>query len=419
MLFRKFKEINIKDQIEKLVSCDVLFFCHDNDYGLTLGDKAYSPLLDSIRKDIEMRGWKTQTIGHPFSRIAGYAAWSNPILFNRSYLIARIKDKIYNLNPLISFFKEKHTNTFYLYKKIIEKSEPTCIITIGSPPELCQAAKEKEVPCIELLHGMGYSKIAWGYDKRSHSELPSGILSLDTCSTRAFQMLEYIQIQQIPHPFLKRFQDGKDNDIPIEWQNKNTIYKNKKIILVSLQWGYDGTYPEFIGILKNHIILEELVVAIESKNNKDIIWAFRLHPVQLRDKKYKHHLDYIKDFCKNHLNTQWQWFTEMPLPVVLKQCSGHITMSSVTSYEAAYMGIKTLALCPTLQPGGHNQDMFSDLVSSGYLTKNQADVRNIIEWAEKIQPIEPFLDNLFDEEAWENALEWMLGSRYKDNKESV
>jgi len=164
---------------------------------------------------------------------------------------------------------------------------------------------------------------------------------------------------------------------------------------------------------------QELISVIQLSIDKDILWAFRLHPVQLKEKKYKHHLNYIEKFCANQKNTQWRWFTEMPLPVALRQCSGHITMSSMSSYEAAYMGIKTLALCPTLQKGGYYQDMFSDLQNADYLTKAQADVGKIVEWAEKVQPTEPFLDNLADEEAWENALEWMLGSRYKDNKETA
>lgn len=417
MLIKNLRKVNLQDHLSKLCSCDVLIFSHDNDYSLTLDNKAYSPLMDSLREDIERRGWETQTIGHPFSRIADCGAWSKPILFNRSYLIARIKDKIYNLKPLTAFFKRKRTNTFYLYKKILEKSEPACIITIGSPPDLCQAAKEKSIPCIELLHGIGFTKVDWGYDKRTDSELPSGILSLDTVSTKAFQTLESVKIQQIPHPFLKRFQEGRNNSLPNYWKTIHINDKHKKIILISLQWGYDGTYPELRGILKNHIMPQELIGAIQSSMDKNIIWAFRLHPVQLREQRYKHHLDHIKDFCENHINTQWQWFTEIPLPIVLKQCSGHITMSSMSSYEAAYMGVKTLALCPTLQKGAHNQNMFSDLEDAGYLTKTRANIEEIIEWVDNVETIEPFLDNLADEESWEQALEWMLGSRYKDNKE--
>ncbi|QTR48503.1 hypothetical protein [Candidatus Thiothrix anitrata] len=419
MLIKNLRKISFQDHLARLVCCDILIFLHDNDYALTLKNKAYAPLMDSIREDVERRGWKTQTIGHPFSKIAASDAWSNPILMNKRYLIAKIKDKILNIKYINHFFQKTPTYLFRLYNKILNQSNPMCIIVIGSPPELCQAARERKIPCIELLHGIGYTKVAWGYDKRTRLELPSGILSLDVCSTTTFQTLESVKIQQIPHPFLKRFRNSKNNNLPHEWQPNNTIDKNKKIILVSLQWGYDDSYPQLTGILKNHIILEELTGAIKLSINKNIIWAFRFHPVQLREKKYKYQLDFIKSFCENHLNTQWKWFTEMPLPVVLKQCSGHITMSSMSSYEAAYMGIKTLALCPTLQKGGYSQDIFSDLVNANYLTKAQVDAENIIEWAEKAQPTEPFLDNLADEEAWENALEWMLGSRYKDNKEIV
>ncbi len=396
--------INIRDSSKSITKSEVLIFMHDNDYGLKLEERAYSPLMDSLRENIEERGYKCQTINLPFSKTQGIDAWSNPFLINKIYLIALIKDILIRriVRAGANYRKE-------LYEYIIRKSETTCIIAIGADHHLCSASKSSEVPCIELLHGIGYDPIPYNWDKLKKEFLPDCILSLDKKSTTTLTPLqqEGIKIIQIPHPFLKKFRRKNQEKSPNTW-------KDKAIILISLQWGYDN--QPFAGIIKNNIILDELTNAIILSKKKNIIWAFRLHPVQLRSKKYKHHVDFIQNFCEQHSNTQWQWSTEMPLPAVLQQCAGHITMSSMSSYEAAYMGIKTLALCPTLRTGSYYQNMFSDLEEAGYLTKAQADTQSIIDWVEAVQPTQPFLDNLADEEAWEEAVEWMLGSRYKNDE---
>jgi hypothetical protein len=303
-----------------------------------------------------------------------------------------------------------------LYEYIIRKSEAICIIAIGANHQLCSASKNIEIPCIELLHGIGYDPIPWNWNKLNKEFLPDCILSLDKKSTRTLIPLQQkgIKLIQIPHPFLKKFHKKNQEKLPDIWKDKD---KDKVTILISLQWGYDKR--KFAGIIRNNIISDELINAIILSKKKNINWELRLHPVQLNEKKYKPHVDFIQKFCEQHSNTQWQWSTEMPLPVVLQQCSGHITMSSMASYEAAYMGIKTLALCPTLQTGGYYQNMFSDLEEAGYLTKAQADTQSIINWVEAVQPTQPFLDNLADEEAWEDAVEWMLGSRYKNDEKKA
>jgi hypothetical protein len=385
----------------------VLIFLHDNDYGLKLEGKCYSPLMDSLREDIEERGYKCQTINLPFSKKQGSDAWSSPIIMNKIYIIAFIKD--------IFTGKVLKVETSYrkdVYEHIIRKSEALCIIAIGANCHLCSASKNIGIPCIELLHGIGYDPIPWNWDKLNKEFLPDCILSLDKKSTATLTPLQQkgIKLIQIPHPFLKKFYKKNQEKLPSIWKDKVTI-------LISLQWGYDNR--KFAGIIKNNIILDELTNAIILSKKKNINWSFRLHPVQSNEKKYKPHMDFIQKFCEQHSNAQWQWSTEMPLPVVLQKCTGHITMSSMCSYEAAYMGIKTLALCPTLRAGGYYQNMFSDLEEAGYLTKAQADTQNIIDWVEAVQPTQPLLDTLTYEKAWEEAVEWMLGGLYKNDEKKA
>lgn len=402
------REPNLKPEI-----VDVLFFCQDIRFSINLNGKYYSPLLDSIREDIENRGWSTLTIITPYSQENMTNAWSNPLCINKKYLLAKIKDKVCN-NLIITYLSGKKYNfTLELFRAILNKTKPKCIIQIGSIAELYLATKEMGIPCVELLHGIGYDPIPWGWGDFAPLYLPDCILSLDTRSSMTFAPLSEkgVKILQIPHPLLKRFLlDKYTNKLPIEWRQQANS-SNSKVILISLQWGYDVQYPR---ILQNEIMYEELIKAIEISHNEDIIWAFRLHPLQLKWKRYKHHIEFIENFCAIHKNAHWKWYSEMPIPVVLKQCSGHITMGSMVSYEAAYMGIKTVALSPTLKQGGINENMFSDLEEAGYLTKMQVETHKIIDWALEVKPTQPYLDGITNEASWEIALKWMLGSCKKE-----
>ncbi|MBF4521108.1 hypothetical protein IS511_07975 [Acinetobacter towneri] len=379
-----FKIINFQDTFNEISSCDVLFFCHDVNRGVTLGNKAYSPLIDSVRQELEQKGYKCLTIANPWSKMIGEVAYGRPIAINRSYFISKVVKKILGIRADLK-----------LYKNILKLAEPKLIITIGCNNELCEAAHSLNVYHIELLHGIGYTSIPWGWGKAQKSHLPQGIFSLDKISTTTFKQLENlnIDIKQIKHPFLSRFIKEETNLLPAEWVLKKSKKKYKKEILISLQWGYASQIDEieiFEGYLKNGLFYEELEEIIQ-ETKETVLWRFRFHPVQYRQpEKYKKLLDYMDNFIARNPNCEWKESTYLPLPAILKNCSGHLTMSSMSSYEAAYMGVPTLALCPSLQNGIYG-DCFEDLVESRYLEKQKFNVEKVKHWLWSCKVKEPFL----------------------------
>ena len=83
----------------------------------------------------------------------------------------------------------------------------------------------------------------------------------------------------------------------------------------------------------------------------------------------------------------------MPLPVILRYVDGHVTMSSMTAYDCAYFGIRTLYLCPTLKKGGFFVGWYSDLILNGYAKLGNSTVQEILDWvqcAERISPMRDF-----------------------------
>lgn len=384
----KLKGIKFSDTTNLLRTCDVLFFCHDVDRGVSLNNKAYSPLIDSVRDELEEQGYTCVSIAHPWSRLTGKHSHGEPIAINRPHFLAKVLKKIFPLANVRPDLK--------LYKNILTKTKPKVIITIGCHNELCEAARDMHIFHLELLHGIGYTPIPWGWEKKQKQHLPQGILSLDSVSTHTFSELgKYgVVIKEIKHPFLNRFQQDKLNRIPQEWQPKKKDSKFEKEILISLQWGYAQNVDEhdfFKGTLTNGLFYEELAEVIKLTHDK-IFWRFRFHPVQYRQpEKYKNLFDFIDEFVKRNENCEWQESTYLPLPSLLINCSGHVTMSSMSNYEAAYMGVPTLALCPSLREGGVYEHFFNDLIDEGYLQKATSQTDTILKWVSSSEKKRPLL----------------------------
>jgi hypothetical protein len=407
----KIKTIMVKDGISMLRKTDVLLICHDVDRGVNFRGKAYSPLIDSVREDFESRGLHCLVIAHPWSWLVGRRAWGEPLSISRSFFLAYIISKINRLKLLKS---NNEDFRFRFYAGILKKSAAKLVITIGAPESLCRATQSLGVCHAELLHGIGYTNVEWDWDKRHSSALPTFVLSFDSISTATFSKLEPkgVEVLQIPHPFLKRF-TAKDgiNKLPQEWTSPTikSLAAYKKIVMVALQWGYGGEFPKgYKPTLDNELFPSELLDVIQETKN-DIFWRFRFHPVQLRMKKYKKHIQFVDKLCRENSNCEWKWSSSAPVPTVLSQCQGTITMSSMSVYDAAYMGVPSLLLCPTMLPGGIGDERFVDLVNAGYVTKGAIIKKDIHQWVLSTNKMEPLAVGLDNEDAWEYAINRMLG----------
>jgi hypothetical protein len=389
-IFRLAKVINFNDTTCSLKLCDVLLFCHDVDRSVTLHNRAYSVLLDSIRVDLESSGLSCISIAHPWSRLTGREGYGSPVAMNRSYFFSLAIKKIFkafglnlNVNP---------------YERIIGKAKPKIIITIGCNNALCEAARKLNVFHAELLHGIGYAFIPWGWDRKETRYLPQAIIALDTFSIDTFSALQKkgIVLKQIAHPFFNRFNGSNLNLLPAEW--KLSSIKSRKEILVTLQWGHapdiEGHDPSRV-ILPNGLFYTEIEEVVR-RTRELIFWRFRFHPVQYRQKeKYRKLFDFMNDFVLRNDNCEWEESTYKPLPSLLLRCDGHITMNSKSSYEAAYFGVQTIALSPTLRANGLHANYFEDLVREKYLSKIEVDVNRIYMWALSVNKKEPMVKDLF------------------------
>jgi hypothetical protein len=372
-------------EISKIKKCDVLIFCHDVDRSLTLNGLAFSPLVDTIYEEFENESIKCQAISLPWSRFGFKKTANKSLLFNRNYLVQSIKNNI---------FKSKN---YQVYNLIFEKTQAKYVVGIGLSSDLCVAAKKYNVTTIELLHGIGYTFIPWGWDKLTSNELPCKILALDDISKKTFKPLESkgLSVIKISHPFYKKSIDPLYVP-PVEWSyEKKQASKN---ILVTLQWGYDGEADQLNGILSNGLFYEEFEKLIEKRI--DFFWHFRLHPVQLKGPRSKKAISFMKDFSRRHANVTWEKSSTVPLVSVALVCDAHITMASMSCYDVAIVGVPSLVLCPTIMDGGAYKDCFTDLVAEGYVTKRLFNPDFVEAWLDGSMKKEPRSLGICDNDAW-------------------
>jgi len=415
----------VNDSYHNIEICDVLLCCHDVDRSDMLEGQAYSRLIDSIAEELIRDGWKCAQFALPPSVLVGNKAWGKPVSANRRLFLGRILLKLHRLVEKTGIRLSTETVNWItsyeqrFYDELFDRTRCRVIITIGSPPTMCKAAHSRGLPVVELLHGIGYTKIPWGWDQQGPELLPKGILSLDDVSTKTFSALNAkgVVIKQIPHPWLKRFLNPEAmRYLPEEWKvvPEWLLGEQRKRILLSLQWGYDGELEKYSGILPNGIIHDEVLSAI-SATQETVMWLIRLHPVQLRKSRYVRHHKFVRNLCEQLSNCEWQQSSKLPLPLLLNYTDGHITMSSMTAYDAASQGVSSLLLCPTLRFGGFHYGMFQDLLESGYATLGALNAQTILEWVRMVdRRLEPFQFNSSSDCDWTSAVEWMLGSARRD-----
>ncbi len=77
----------------------------------------------------------------------------------------------------------------------------------------------------------------------------------------------------------------------------------------------------------------------------------------------------------------------------------------MTAFEASIMGVKSLLLCPTLNVGRENANMFSDLEGAGYVVKANPNANYIKEWVTSVDKANPLIFISTSKSNWEALLD--------------
>lgn len=224
---------------------------------------------------------------------------------------------------------------------------------------LCLAAEMRGIETVEISHAFGIPEQGEGYTKKdfmakNHRIKPKKIITFDD--------ITYASIKK--NSGIKTFLCEK---LATPFSHKCKSKKNNKIFLVTCQWGYGGEDSRLSGILPNKIICEEILFLI--KKYPSWQWYVKLHPVQLTGEFSKEYLKIAERVFADFKNVQWKSPSLLPLEKLLSNVGLHITMHSSSTFEALRAGIKTIALCPALRPGGFLSNYWENLCQDKVLFK--------------------------------------------------
>ena len=380
----KFTSLFTLQSWKKIEACDVLLYCHDANRPFKMDGKAYAPLIDSLADELEKNGLTCSSLALPYCKLLGDKATRSPKSINFNYFIV---DILRSLKFKKTSF-EKHVKTI---RRVLRRSKCKAVIGISLDKAFCQAAHAEGVKAVELMHGIGYTYAPSYYQDEDANKLADVFFALDQVSADSIDAVKHESQKAlvIQHPWFAKLESEPELAKPPQsLLEKKKAFKNA--IIVTLQWGYDGEEPLHDGIIENGIMLESLEKAIS--NTPDTMWVLRLHPVQYRGERYVRHKQYVKDLEQKLANCFCFDYQEAPLTDVLFGCDGHITMNSMACYEAAWLGLPSLVLCPMTRGKEIYANYFEDLEAANYVSKIDAQVSGITDWvngAKKLTPYKP------------------------------
>ena len=363
----------------------ILFSASDGNLSCQKNGKFYSPIFEPIKSYFIKKKYNVLNLNFPLSCIDGKSVRQGAILINtqaiKILLFYFLERCIYSEQKCL---KRKKFRRFKLLLRLIKKYKPKIIFAIQATQELCLAAHRQGIKVIEPMHGTFLSKndkyfIPSVLDIKKN-QLPDTYLAYDqetkTTLIHYLQSKESKKIYVIPHPGLLE---------------KNNKYKTKKAssfsinntVLYTTQWGYDNERDSLKNIISNGILHQSIKNIISS--NKNLFWKIKIHPVQLRYKRYKKHLKFFKRLVEDSENCEITNSSKETLKSCLENSAVHITMSSGSVYEALALQKPTLLLCPSLKKGNSNHGLFSCLQNNSLVTFGTLDEKYIFDWICKNQ----------------------------------
>lgn len=338
-----------RDTWKQLQVVDGLVLLHDVDRSTVNRGLPASPLIDPVAADLGARGVRVATLAHPWSCLTGPDAWGSPFSWNRTYLRLRLIDRVW--------FVERAGRAERLqdfWGDLLASRSVSFVLVIGAPEELCEAARSRGIPVIELLHGFGYHRLPFGYGERSANSLPTDFVAFDDVSFTTFA--EKFGSSHV----VRSTRSVKDE--PLSHAVSRPL-SSDVTALVTLGWKKPDR-GRLVDVSPGEVIPQDIVRAI-SRGASGIRWMLRPHPVMLRRRRYSRHLTQFRRFIST--NPTCGQFDESTagLDDLLRTVDCHVTMFSETAYQASSAGIKTLLLSPALTHGGELEGTFADLVERG------------------------------------------------------
>jgi hypothetical protein len=413
IFFDRYKKIILRpdNKLKKLDKelIDILLISADANKMLKKDNSYIDKYLDAIWILCNENNINAIHLSRPPAQIYGSKTYSNSFSINKKYFLAYILDIIKGVNLEKDKLRLK-SHRVKLFKKILIDVNPRAILTINYLAELCLAARDLKIPLVEVLHGKGYTIdpknwLCRGFDK---TIFPTHVISYDEVSSSLIrEKLPEVEILQVEDLSFRLYESTlfktPNNFEPIHYVKK---------ILVTLEWGYAGEKVSLNGYLKDGLLPNGLFDAIKLAGS-EIFWTIRLHPVQMAAKKeiYIEQKKYLKNLFLSFKNVKLETSPKSFIYQSLSEADIHLTVSSMSAYEAAQMGKVTLLT------GSLGNPEFKDLIASKWAYRINDDSETILKWI--TEPPKPPMQKFFlsrDSMTAEELIDKLLQLKMSPNK---
>jgi hypothetical protein len=362
----------------------VLYSCHDVDRSMVENGKRFSPLLDGIRRTISELGFQAVNLSHPFALFPGSTIRGGSMTMNYRALAMRARAFVARLVSRGGGPTARLDLETAFYGRLLGKINPAMVMAIQPPAGLCRAARQRGVLVAEAMHGSNYSlnnKLFAAHMAVPDDHLPNVLISFDDVSHATMTTIcagRDITALRANDPWLHSLRMARGTH-----SNRSPAHGGehggRKTVLITLQWGYDGERDFLSNIIPNGI-LHPVLEDVFAQGRDAYQFLVRMHPIQMNQNGYRHHRHYIEALPARFPNVSWLEASTRPLPLLLDEAIGHITMSSSSVGEAAATRVPSLMRCPTRHKGGAQYGYFRELEAEGMVTFGTLEAEPILAW---------------------------------------
>lgn len=361
-----------------------LLSCNDVDRGTARDGRRFAPLLEGIRELLDELGYVTLNLSHPYAVLSSECVKDGTMTLNHRVFAIRLRTlwlRLFGADRLKAARVELEGR---LYVELFRRLEPEIVFSIQPPWAMCHAARQAGIPVVEAMHGSNIhldDRIFREHMAHPDRMLPQYLLTFDDVTHATFTTLcagRDIVVVRAKDPWLHACRRLPARRLTADRDPR--AQRNGRRVLLTLQWGYDGERGSLRDIIPNGILHPALEAAIGAAARHDVTFLVRMHPIQSNSPGYAHHRSYIESLAARFANVETRRASVDPLPLLLEEACGHVTMSSSAVGEAAAAWVPSLMLCPTLRPGGAHEGFFRELESEGWVTFGTLDPNEIVAW---------------------------------------
>lgn len=281
---------------------------------------------------------------------------------NRLFLKAVCKD-------LLTTGSKRNKHLRGLFRKIFSETRPFIVFGIGGRDYIWDVAEELGIRYIEVIHAKGYPELTSLFP--GGLKVPRELMVFDDLTEDSFLQKSPAtnEIHRLTDYWIERTTGSKEREglLPSFFDAPPEFMKFENRIVVTLQGdGFQGWDDMF----------ETMIADLSGR----ALWMFRLHPTQLRrpTREFLRRKSRLLKLGAQFSNVDFDFATKVPLPRIMGFATRHLTGASAASYEAAGLGVPTLAILRDVR--GYDLRQLAPLKRTGFLEFGVKDADAVIGW---------------------------------------